>query len=156
MRPVIQRVLEAQSEAAVAKEQELNIEIPDDVMAYFDEQALEHILSNFLDNAIKYSPEGALLFLRTVEVSEPQQCIRFEMEDNGPGIALKHRSRLFERFYRVDKGRSRAEGGTGLGLAIVRHLAEAMNAEVGMTPASKQGSIFWCLLSKKAPAKESE
>ena len=62
------------------------------------------------------------------------------------GIEPRFRERLFERFFRVDKGRSRAMGGTGLGLAIVKHLAQAMQGKVGMTPASPNGSIFWISL----------
>jgi two-component system phosphate regulon sensor histidine kinase PhoR len=59
---------------------------------------------------------------------------------------LRHCDRLFERFFRVDKGRSREMGGTGLGLAIVKHLVTAMNGEVGMRPANGRGSIFWVRL----------
>jgi two-component system phosphate regulon sensor histidine kinase PhoR len=72
--------------------------------------------------------------------------VRLEVEDNGPGIDVEHRRRLFERFYRVDPGRSRHMGGTGLGLAIVKSLVEAMGGRVGMEPASPRGSVFWVTL----------
>ena len=72
-----------------------------------------------------------------------EKAIWLEVEDDGLGIPQKHQSRLFERFYRVDKGRARDEGGTGLGLAIVRHLVEAMGGEVGVRNAQPQGAVFW-------------
>ena len=72
--------------------------------------------------------------------------VRIEVADDGPGIAPHHRDRIFERFYRVDTGRSRDEGGTGLGLAIVKHLALAMHGEVGVEAATPRGSIFWVTL----------
>jgi two-component system phosphate regulon sensor histidine kinase PhoR len=80
--------------------------------------------------------------------------VRIEVEDNGPGIEPRHRARIFERFYRVDKGRSREVGGTGLGLAIVKHLAEAMDGSVGVSPATPHGSIFWVLLGGPAEGVE--
>ena len=76
-----------------------------------------------------------------------EEHLLIEVEDNGQGISLKHQKRLFERFYRVDKGRSRDEGGTGLGLAIVRHLVEAMGGEVGVRSVKPHGSIFWVRLN---------
>ncbi|TNE45175.1 MAG: HAMP domain-containing histidine kinase [Deltaproteobacteria bacterium] len=120
---------------------EIEVELNGDLEAASDERALEHILLNYLDNAIKYTPEQGKIIVRGFR-SEPN-TIRVEVQDNGPGIAAKHRSRIFERFYRVDKGRSRHMGGTGLGLAIVRHLTESMGGSVGLDPAKPTGSIFW-------------
>ena len=74
--------------------------------------------------------------------------VRIEVQDDGPGVPPEHRARLFERFYRVDPGRSKEMGGTGLGLAIVKHLVGAMNGEVGMEPAEPSGSVFWVDLPK--------
>ena len=76
-----------------------------------------------------------------------QEQLMLEVEDNGQGVSVKHQRRLFERFYRVDKGRSRDEGGTGLGLAIVKHLVEAMGGQVGFRDADPHGSIFWVRLN---------
>ena len=69
--------------------------------------------------------------------------MRIEVRDDGPGIADKHRERVFERFYRADPSRSREAGGTGLGLSIVKHLVESMGGEVGVEPNAPRGSIFW-------------
>ena len=105
-----------------------------------DAQALEQVLVNLAENAVKYTQEGGTL---RVQVTSLAGKVRIEVEDNGPGISPEHRPRLFERFYRVDPGRSKAMGGTGLGLAIVKHLVGAMNGEVGMEPVEPNGSRFW-------------
>ena len=145
--PIIFRVLETLQEGYLAKEQQMHFDISDEVEAFFDEQAFEHIVTNYVENAIKYTPNGSKIIVRVVC---DDQFVWLEVEDNGPGIAEKHRPRLFERFYRVDKGRSRDAGGTGLGLSIVRHLAEAMGAEVGMRGAKEgTGSVFWCRMFKQ-------
>jgi two-component system phosphate regulon sensor histidine kinase PhoR len=108
-----------------------------------DARALDQILFNLLDNAVKYTGRGGSVILRAKEV---ESGVRIEIEDNGPGIEPQYRERLFERFFRIDKGRSKEMGGTGLGLAIVKHLVSAMNGQVGMEPAKPQGSIFWFTL----------
>jgi two-component system phosphate regulon sensor histidine kinase PhoR len=74
--------------------------------------------------------------------------VRLEVADEGPGIEVQHRARVFERFYRVDPGRSRNMGGTGLGLAIVKHLAEAMGGDVGVDPREPHGAVFWLRLPR--------
>ncbi len=126
------------------KQIEIEVSLEDGLEAASDERALEHILLNYLDNAIKYTPEKGKIIVRGFR-PDPS-TLRVEVQDNGPGIAAKHRSRIFERFYRVDKGRSRHMGGTGLGLAIVRHLTESMGGSVGLDPAEPKGSIFWFTL----------
>ncbi len=105
-----------------------------------DRAALEHVLTNLLENALKYSPEGSRV---TVRAERRGEVVRTVVEDNGPGIEARHLSRLFERFYRVDAGRSRQVGGTGLGLAIVKHLAEAMGGAAGVESTLGRGSRFW-------------
>ena len=108
-----------------------------------DDKALDQILVNYLDNAVKYTPNGGLV---RVSAHRHEDKVRIEVIDNGPGISPQHRARIFERFYRVDPGRSRAMGGTGLGLSIVRHLAETLDGDAGMEPAQPHGSIFWVSL----------
>lgn len=104
-----------------------------------DRRALDQVLTNFVDNAIKYCPSGATVIIRT-ELTGPG--IRVLVEDTGPGIEAKHLPRLFERFYRVDNGRSRDLGGTGLGLSIVKHLVEAMQGAVRVESTPGKGSVF--------------
>jgi two-component system phosphate regulon sensor histidine kinase PhoR len=106
-----------------------------------DPTALGQILQNLLDNAIKYAAEGGHVRVRAATAEG--NAVRIEVEDDGPGVEPKHRERVFERFYRVDPGRSRELGGTGLGLSIVKHLAETMGGRVGMRPAERRGSVFW-------------
>jgi two-component system phosphate regulon sensor histidine kinase PhoR len=108
-----------------------------------DRRALEQVFTNLLDNAVKYCGMGAALRLRA---SQEDRTLRVEIADTGPGIERRHLPRLFERFYRVDSGRSRDMGGTGLGLSIVKHLVEAMNGSIGVDSTPGRGSTFWFTL----------
>lgn len=108
-----------------------------------DPSALDQILRNLLDNAIKYTPENGRILITSSSVDSQ---LEIRIQDNGPGIPEAYRSGLFQRFYRVDPGRSRDMGGTGLGLSIVKELSEAMDGCVGMKPALPTGSIFWVRL----------
>jgi two-component system phosphate regulon sensor histidine kinase PhoR len=130
-----------------AEEQGITIEVDPcpSLFAEADAHALDQMLFNLVDNAVKYAGRGGRIDLRAWTMGDRA---RIEVEDRGPGIEPQYRERLFERFFRIDKGRSREMGGTGLGLAIVKHLALAMQGEVGMSPAHPNGSIFWILLPK--------
>jgi two-component system phosphate regulon sensor histidine kinase PhoR len=94
---------------------------------------------NLVDNAIKYGKRGG-----SVRVTGARRGARVALtfEDDGPGIGREHLPRLFERFYRVDTGRSRERGGTGLGLAIVKHLVEAMGGTVRVESEPGRGTTF--------------
>lgn len=104
---------------------------------------LEQAIINLIDNAIKYSPEGAIVEIRTRREGAEAWI---EVIDRGPGIASEHLPRLFERFYRVDKARSRKMGGTGLGLSIVKHIVQAHGGRVGVESRLGQGSRFLIVL----------
>ncbi len=145
--PIVERIVESVQQIAAEKHMRITCEMPPAQSAWADAQALEHVLLNLVDNAVKYTPAGGQIQVR---VRQEGEHVRIEVEDNGPGIEARHRARIFERFYRVDKGRSREVGGTGLGLAIVKHLAEAMDGTVGVGPATPQGSIFWVSLGPPA------
>ncbi len=104
-----------------------------------DARGLEHVLSNLVDNAVKYCPAGASIVVRATQEGER---VRLVVSDTGNGIPPEHLPRLFERFYRVDAGRSRELGGTGLGLSIVKHMVEAMRGAVSVESVVGKGSTF--------------
>ena len=120
-----------------------------------DDKALEQVLFNLVSNAIKYTQGGGHVEVDAVviehERGEPSR-LRVEVRDDGPGIDPRHHGRVFERFYRVDSGRTRDMGGTGLGLAIVKHLVEAMGGRVGVDARRPRGSIFWFTVATAASA----
>ncbi|MFO0758475.1 MAG: ATP-binding protein [Byssovorax sp.] len=107
--------------------------------AFIDRRALEQVLSNLLDNAIKYAGEGARV---TLSARAEGDDVEVTVADNGVGISPTHLGRLFERFYRVDTGRSRELGGTGLGLSIVKHLIERMNGTIEVESELGEGACF--------------
>ncbi len=110
-----------------------------------DESAIDHVLVNLIDNAIKYTPEDGSVVVRSRREGE---SVMLEVVDTGPGIPGAHLSRIFERFYRVEPGRSREVGGTGLGLAIVKHLVQRMGGEVSVESRVSAGSTFRVKLRK--------
>ncbi len=143
MRPFANTVLAMFKERAELKRLSLTTDIDPSVSTWADRRALEQIFVNLVDNAVKYCPEGATVTLRAK--SEGDTCAMM-VEDTGLGIEEKHIPRLFERFYRVDTGRSRELGGTGLGLSIVKHLAEAMAGEATVQSAVGKGTKFIVML----------
>ncbi|HYH43966.1 MAG TPA: ATP-binding protein [Burkholderiales bacterium] len=104
-----------------------------------DRRALEHVFGNLIDNALKYCAEGAAV---RISAESDDGIVRVAVADTGPGIPMEHLPRVFERFYRVDAGRSRELGGTGLGLSIVKHLVEAMGGTVSVDSRVGSGSTF--------------
>jgi two-component system phosphate regulon sensor histidine kinase PhoR len=139
----VRKAVDAVERAAEARDIRVEIDVDPALRVRADEKALDQILVNYLDNAVKYTPGGG-----TVRVSAHRRAdrVRIDVTDDGPGIAPQHRQRIFERFYRVDPGRSRDMGGTGLGLSIVKHLADALDGDAGMDPAQPRGSTFWVAL----------
>ncbi len=114
--------------------------VPLALVARADPDRLRQVLSNLVDNAIKYGRvEG-----RTVLSAEtrPEGMVEIKIQDDGPGIPPEAQSRIFERFYRVDKARSREQGGTGLGLAIVKHVVQAHGGEVRVESSAGEGTTF--------------
>jgi two-component system phosphate regulon sensor histidine kinase PhoR len=149
VRTATQRAIDTLSRTAKAKSVTVQVDVALDLVAHADTQALDQVLVNLLDNAIKYSFERGVI---DVSASLVHDQVRIVVSDDGPGIAERHRARVFERFYRVDTGRSRALGGTGLGLSIVKHLAVLMHGTVGVTPVEPHGSSFWISLPKGGAA----
>ena len=111
---------------------------------FCDSEAMHQILTNLIDNALKYTPSGGTITIgaRAGTNSAPPEVIEVFVADTGVGIPAEDLPRLFERFYRVDKARSRELGGTGLGLAIVKHLTLAMGGEVRVESTLEKGSTF--------------
>jgi two-component system sensor histidine kinase SenX3 len=113
--------------------------VADDPAVACDRGQVVSALFNILDNAVKYSEKGGKVVL-TAELEGGQAVL--VVSDDGIGIPAGEQERIFERFYRVDRARSRAAGGTGLGLAIVRHVAQAHGGDVSVESSEGQGSIF--------------
>ncbi len=110
-----------------------------------DEKRIREVLVNLIGNAIKYGHEGGKV---QVGIYNMGAHMLIEVADNGPGIAVAHLPRVFERFYRIDKSRSRDQGGTGLGLSIVKHIIEAHDQHVHARSTEGEGSTFSFTLQK--------
>ncbi len=123
---------------ASAKDISISLECASDIKARINPSLFEQAVTNLIDNAVKYSPSGSEVAIRAGQDGE----VVISVEDRGCGIAAEHLPRLFERFYRVDKARSRALGGTGLGLSIVNHVITAHGGRVTVESAPAVGSTF--------------
>jgi two-component system phosphate regulon sensor histidine kinase PhoR len=131
---------------AEAKRQTLQLRIPPELASITgDGQKIHQVMVNLLHNAINYTPEGGQI---SVEVRADPPGVEFSVSDTGIGIPAEDLHRIFERFYRVDKGRSRELGGTGLGLSIVKHIVEAHGGRVSVASKLGQGSRFSFFLPK--------
>ncbi len=138
----ITKTLEMMSEQAKKKHISLEFHVDEDLYIEADEDRLRQILINLVSNGINYTPDNGKVYVRAyampVQHEQERERIRIDIQDTGLGIPKKDLPRIFERFYRVDKARSRSSGGTGLGLSIVKHLVEMhkgmirVESEVGM------------------------
>ncbi len=127
---------------------ELSMRIEDDVAGVLaDRVRIEQVMVTLLDNAIKYTPSGGKV---DVIVTADDGCVRVDVKDTGIGIPAPDIPRIFERFYRVDKARSRDLGGTGLGLAIVKHIIQGLNGKVWVESSLSEGSTFSFTLKSAA------
>ncbi len=134
------RATEVVLPTALRKHLGLHVHIDDSIIVLGDAQALDQVLVNLLDNAVKYTPEGGHV---EVQCEAYEDKVRIMVLDDGAGIAPQYQKRIFERFYRIDPGRSRDMGGTGLGLSIVKHLCETMGGRIGVSSRVPHGSNFW-------------
>ena len=124
---------------AEEQDQRLEVDASEPVEATVDRLVLREALTNVVDNAIKYSPKGSAIHIR---VSADGDRAVLAVIDEGPGIAVEHRGRIFDRFFRIDEGRSRDRGGTGLGLAIARWAVEVNGGRISVESAASGGSSF--------------
>jgi two-component system phosphate regulon sensor histidine kinase PhoR len=124
-----------------------------DVWAWADEDAVGEILDNLIDNAVKYTPVGGTIRVRCWG-EDDWACL--EVADNGIGIPAHDLPRIFERFYRVDKARSRELGGTGLGLSIVKHLVQAMRGSITAVSEVGHGTTFSVHLPRQSATSDEQ
>ncbi|HEY8184581.1 MAG TPA: ATP-binding protein [Pyrinomonadaceae bacterium] len=151
--PIVTDVIASLASKASAEGIMLNNAIAPEAMVYADARRLEQMLTNLVENGIKFNrPNGQVTIRFERGRGERESAVRDRVivEDTGEGIPAQHLERLFERFYRVDRARSRDMGGTGLGLAIVKHLALAHGGEVSVTSELGKGSTFTIELPQPA------
>ena len=136
--PLANDVITSLASQAKSRNVVISNEVSPGTQVFADPRRLEQMLTNLVENAIKFNREGGEVVIEC----ENGASSRIRVRDTGEGIPAQHLDRLFERFYRVDRARSRELGGTGLGLAIVKHLARAHGGEVGVQSEVGQGSVF--------------
>ena len=147
LRGIVEEALEASDGVLQAKEIRVELDCPGGLQVRANPSLLVQAIVNLVDNAAKYSGAGSAV---SVTCRETERGVAVAVRDSGPGIPREHLPRLFERFYRVDKGRSRNLGGTGLGLAIVKHIVQAHRGEITVESEPGAGSTFTILLPKAA------
>lgn len=130
---------------------EIAAEIPEGLEVQASGDQMEQVFVNLLDNAVKYTPSGGTI---TVSAAKQGPQVAISFQDTGIGIMTENLPRIFERFYRVDKGRSRESGGTGLGLSIVKNIVEAHGGSVGVASELNKGSAFTVRLPLDSPREE--
>jgi len=139
VRPMLASVIEMSLIKAEEKDITINLDCDKDIQAKMNTALLEQAVLNLVDNAVKYSEQGARI---QITVAKTDGMVAISVRDNGCGIARKYQDRIFERFYVVDKSRSRKLGGTGLGLAIVKHIAEVHGGYITVQSTIGAGSTF--------------
>ena len=142
--PEVSRVLDDLQRSADKKKVQLSLAVDPQLHVLADSDLLEQILLNLLENAIKYGSEGGKVSVHAEPDGHDQ--IRVSISDDGPGIPPESLERIFERFFRIDKARSRAQGGTGLGLSIVKHIAQTLGGRVWVESKMAEGTTFFFTL----------
>lgn len=139
---LMEDALRTVSAAPYANGARLEIESTTEQVVLADEQTIQQVFGNLLENALKYSGGRNIPPHVTLSAESQEGFVRFSVRDNGPGIASEHLPRIFERFYRVEKARSREKGGTGLGLSIAKQLIEQHGGRIWVESQLNQGSTF--------------
>ncbi len=142
--PAVQEAIEDLSSKARSREVLLSSQIPPGTAAEVDAERLRQVLANLIDNAIKYGAVNGRVVVSARVL--PDRKVELCIADDGPGIPDEAKARIFERFYRIDKARSREQGGTGLGLAIVKNIITAHGGDVRVESAPGQGTKFFVTL----------
>jgi two-component system phosphate regulon sensor histidine kinase PhoR len=146
LRELSLRVLEDLTARASSRQITLENKIPAQAVVWADADRLQQVFFNLADNAIKYGKSGGCVTLGAIETGDK---LDVSVSDDGPGIPPDSLGRVFERFYRVDRARSRENGGTGLGLAIVKHIIQAHGGEAWVKSEVNKGAAFHFTLPKK-------
>jgi len=141
---VVERIIEDLQSRADQKKVRLTNNLPNELSARADADRLQQVLSNLVDNAIKYGQSEGAVVISGKLLSDGK--IEMSVQDDGPGIPADAIERVFERFYRVDKARSREQGGTGLGLSIVKHIVQSHGGKVWANSEPGKGSTFYFTL----------
>jgi len=137
---VLQGVLHDLAGPIEQRRSHVEVAIQPDARAVISDPARLHdVLRNLVENAVNYAPEGGHV---VVEAFREPEAVVIRVLDDGPGIPAADLTRVFERFYRVDKSRARAPGGTGIGLAIVKHLVELLGGSVRASTRAEGGALF--------------
>ena len=131
----------------------ISLRVPPLPPLFADRDQVLQVLTNLIDNAVKYTPEGGSVW---VQAEEQRGAIAIQVGDTGIGIPEQDIARIFERFYRVDKARSRELGGTGLGLSIVKNIVEAHGGRVWAESSVGQGSLFNIVLPRVEPNQQDD
>jgi two-component system phosphate regulon sensor histidine kinase PhoR len=146
IKEIILEIISNFKENILIKEHKIDLDLPHNLpFINIDKEKMKIAFSNLLENAIKFTPDKGRILIKGEDKGEK---IQIEFIDNGEGIPKEHLPRLFERFYRVDKARSRELGGTGLGLAIVKHIVQSHGGKVGVESELGKGSRFFITLPK--------
>jgi two-component system phosphate regulon sensor histidine kinase PhoR len=144
VRTLAQEALDDVTLMAAGRDVTLANEVPEPLVARGDAEQLQHVFGNLLSNAIKYGRTGGHVTVTARPLGE--SAVEVAVRDDGPGIPVEAQGRVFERFYRVDKARSREQGGTGLGLSIVKHVVQAHGGEVRVESEPGHGAAFFFTL----------
>ncbi|QIX94911.1 MULTISPECIES: phosphate regulon sensor histidine kinase PhoR [Cedecea] len=149
--PLMLRVVEREAQTLSQQKQTLTFNVEPGLQVYGNEEQLRSAISNLVYNAVNHTPEGTHI---TVTWRRQPHGVAFSVKDTGPGISAEHLPRLTERFYRVDKARSRQTGGSGLGLAIVKHALSHHDARLDIESKPGQGSTFSFVLPERLIAQD--
>jgi two-component system, OmpR family, phosphate regulon sensor histidine kinase PhoR len=149
LRPLVEKVISEFKSFSAEKNIVFDNNVPTELEVFADFARLEQVVANLIDNAIKYSRENGLVAISAHEYEG--NTVEVSVLDNGPGILPEAKERIFERFFRADKSRSREQGGTGLGLAIVKHVIQSHGGKVWVESEVGKGTGFFFTLNQRRP-----
>jgi two-component system phosphate regulon sensor histidine kinase PhoR len=145
LKSLVDRVFDDLADRAAERAIQMQNAVPDGILVHADADRLQQVLFNLIDNSIKYGRQSGKVVISAVPL--PDEKVRVSVVDDGPGIPPDSLERIFERFFRVDRARSREQGGTGLGLSIVKHIVQSHGGEVWATSELGKGATFFFTLS---------